>query len=138
MNIALLLSPKVNTAYLDHDATVRQGLEKFRAHGFTAVPVLDAEGYYKGIISEGDFLRCILSEGSVAMKHMESLCIKDIMTYDKRDPLGIDATVDQVTERLLDCNFVPITDARGCFIGIVTRKKLLLYLREKAANPVGA
>ncbi len=132
MNIPLLLSPKVKTSYVDYDATVRQGLEKFRANGYTAVPVLDDDGFYKGTVSEGDFLRCILSEGSLSMKHLETLCIKDIMTYDKNPPMNIDDTIDAVADRLMDANFVPITDARGCYIGIVTRKSLLKYLREKA------
>ncbi|MBQ6788715.1 MAG: CBS domain-containing protein [Clostridia bacterium] len=133
MNIALLLSPKVNTSYLYYDSTVRQGIEKFKAHGFTAVPVLDDGGFYVGTVSEGDFLRYILSVGELSFKGMETVRIRDIMVRDKNPPLGIDACIDELTQRLFNCNFVPITDARGVYIGIVTRKSLLVHLGEKKA-----
>ena len=45
MNVISLLTPKAQVAYLYDDFTVRQGLEKLRAHGYTAIPVL-ARGYY--------------------------------------------------------------------------------------------
>ena len=37
MNIIKLMIPKINVAYVNSNDTVRQGLEKLRAHGFTAV-----------------------------------------------------------------------------------------------------
>ena len=135
MNIPMLLSPKVSTAYLEDDNTVRQGLEKFRVHGFTAIPVLDNNGCYLGTVSEGDFLRCMLNADVTSMKSMESLMIREIMRRDKNPPLGIDATLEDVLSRLMDTNFVPIVDGRNCYIGIVTRKSLLGYLKEKLDLP---
>ena len=44
MNIAFLLQPKSDTAFLYDDFTLRQGLEKMRHHGYTAIPVIDREG----------------------------------------------------------------------------------------------
>ena len=38
MNIAKFLIPKVNTVYLKENQTVRQGLERFIRHGYTAIP----------------------------------------------------------------------------------------------------
>ena len=46
MNIAFLLQPKSDTAFLYDDFTLRQGLEKMRHHGYTAIPVIDREGKY--------------------------------------------------------------------------------------------
>ena len=40
VNIAYFLTPKNDVAYLYDDFTFRQGLEKMRRHGFTAVPVM--------------------------------------------------------------------------------------------------
>ena len=51
MNIAFLLQPKSDTAYLYDDFTLRQGLEKMRHHGYTAIPVIDREGKYITTIS---------------------------------------------------------------------------------------
>lgn len=61
MNILFLLKPKCNVAYLNQSDTIRQGLEKMRHHGYTAIPVIDDNGIYVGTITEGDFLWNILS-----------------------------------------------------------------------------
>ena len=41
MNIAKLMIPKVYTAFLHENDTIRQGLECFTIHGYTAIPVLN-------------------------------------------------------------------------------------------------
>ena len=131
MNIPFLLSPKVNTSYIDFDSTVRQGLEKFKVHGFTAVPVIDDNGFYMGTVTEGDFLRYVLSVERFTLRDTEDVYIRDIMTHDKNPPLNIEAGLDELTARLMNSNFVPIVDGRGYYIGIVTRKSLLGYMSGK-------
>ena len=56
MNAAFFLTPKANVAFLYEDYTVRQALEKMRAHGYKAIPVLNRDQQYIGTITEGDFL----------------------------------------------------------------------------------
>ena len=48
MNIAKLMIPKVSTAFLHENDTVRQGLERFTIHGYTAIPVLNEREQYIG------------------------------------------------------------------------------------------
>ena len=43
VNIASFLSPKEEVIFLRDDMTIRQGLEKMKRYGYTAVPVIDAE-----------------------------------------------------------------------------------------------
>ena len=62
MNIAYFLLPKNRVAYLYDDYTFRQGLEKMRHHGYTAIPVISRDGKYVGTVSEGDFLWRLLSD----------------------------------------------------------------------------
>ena len=38
MNIAMVMIPKVSTVFLHENDTVRQGLERFTVHGYTAIP----------------------------------------------------------------------------------------------------
>ena len=52
MNVITLLTPKAQVAYLYDDFTIRQGLEKLRIHGYTAIPVLNRDGIYIGTVSE--------------------------------------------------------------------------------------
>ena len=63
MNIAFLLTPKSQVAYIYEDSTFRQALEKLRHHGYSAVPVLTRDGKYAGTLSEGDFLWSMLEIG---------------------------------------------------------------------------
>ena len=46
MNIVMLLKPKETVAYIYEDSTIRQALEKMKAHSYTAVPVIDEYGKY--------------------------------------------------------------------------------------------
>ena len=132
MNIAKWMIPKVLTALLREDNTVRQGLEVFKKHGYTAVPVLDESGHYIGCVTEGDFLRHLLSTGTTDMKAHERCRIGSIIRRDFCPALGIDAEDEVVKGAMMNQNFVPIVDDRGMLCGILTRKKYMEYLAEKA------
>lgn len=131
MNIAKIMIPKANTALLESTNTVRQGLEKMRHHGYTAIPVVDERGMYCGCVSEGDFLRHILATGTVDVKEHEHYQIKDIIRDEFCPPLRIMASEEEVYELALRQNFVPIVDDRNCFCGIVTRQGILRYMAEQ-------
>ena len=132
MNIAKFLIPKANSMYLLESQTVRQGLEKFKYHGYTAIPVLTESGEFYGCISEGDFLRHLLQTGSVDMKIHEQYKIREIMRQDFCPPLTIVASLEDVLEQIQKQNFVPIVDDRNCFCGIVTRRDVIKYLAQLA------
>ena len=131
MNVISLLTPKAQVAYLYDDFTVRQGLEKLRARGYTAIPVLNDQGEYLGSITEGDFLRHILAVGTTDRKAHEKYRIGGLLRPDFCPPLGIRATPDQEAQALLRQNFIPIVDDRNCFCGIVTRRSFMAFLVER-------
>lgn len=131
MNVAFFLTPKSQSAYIENDDTFRQGLEKMRHHGYTAIPVLDKEGKYVGTLSEGDFLWHIIDVGGASMEECEELRVADILQPDRNPPVRITARVSELMEQLLTRNFLPVTDDSGAFIGIVTRQRVLSYLKEK-------
>ena len=139
MNIAFFLVPKSDVAFLYDDHTLRQGLEKMKHHGYTAIPVINHEGKYLNTISEGDFLWHILKddkegeEGDLLQKPMQSLessCIRDLLHEDKNPPVPITATPERLLTRALEQNFIPVIDDAGSFIGIVTRRDVLKYFSE--------
>ena len=131
MNIAKIMIPKVSTAFLSENNTVRQGLEKFNRYGYTAVPVLDENGVYAGTVTEGDFLRHIMKIKSVEMKDHESYLIKDIIRKDFCPSLLIAAEQKDVIVAVSNQNFVPIVDGRGIFCGIITRKGVIESLADE-------
>ncbi len=130
MNIAFFLIPKSQVAFIEDDDTFRQGLERMRYHGYTAIPVIDKNGRYVGTLSEGDFLWHIVDIGGASMQDCEELRIADILKPDRNPPVKITARVEELVERLLTQNFLPVTDDSGAFIGIVTRQKVLEYFKK--------
>ncbi len=134
MNVAFFLTPKSHVSYLEKDDTFRQGLEKMRYHGYTAIPVLDEAGGYVGTLSEGDLLWSLVDIGGASMRDCENLRISDILKPDRNPPVKITARAEEIVERLLSQNFVPVTDDRGAFMGIVTRQRVLGYYKDKSGK----
>ncbi len=130
MNVAFFLIPKSHVAHLTEGSSFRQGMEKLRRHGYTAIPVISREGKYLGSISEGDFLWNIMTMGSIEPRDLEQARIDDIVS-DRTPPVRVTTSVEALQERLLDQNFVPVVDDRDVFMGIVTRRSVLAYLMEK-------
>ena len=137
MNIAKIMIPKVLTAFLHEESSVRRGMELMRRQGYTAIPVLDAGGKYVGTVNEGDFLRLLVSVGSTDPKDYELKQIKDIVRHDFCPPLGIAADEDEVIDAVMQQNFVPIVDDRGCFCGIVTRRSVIGALAGAEVSVIG-
>ena len=134
MNIAYFLLPKGRVAYLYDDYTFRQGLEKMRHHGYTAIPVISRNGQYIGTVSEGDFLWRLLSEEDdqpYTMKDLEHLRVRDILQADTYPPVPITITMDRLLGSAMHQNFIPVVDDKNTFIGIVTRRAILKYCQQQ-------
>ncbi len=131
MNIAFLLKPKSQVAYLVEGSSFRQGLEKLRRHGYTAIPVISKEGLYLGCISEGDFLWNIMSMGSLDTRDLEMARIDDIISTDRMPPVKVTATIEELIASALDQNFIPVVDDRHVFMGIVTRRAILSFCLDQ-------
>ena len=132
VNIAKIMTPKIATAFLHSDDTVRQALESMKAHGYTAIPVLDKKDQYLGAITEGDLLRHVMSVGTTDMLAQEEYKIEGIFRKDFYPPLDISASYERITEAAMRQNFIPIVDDRGCLCGIVTRRAVIETLcKEK-------
>lgn len=135
MNIASFLLPKAEVAYLRDDMTLRQGLEKLRRSGFTAIPVIDVEDRYVGVISVGDFLWNILAYNEtledVTLKNLEHMTVRDFLQNGKVKPACIDTAMENLLECAKNQNFVPVIDDRNVFIGIVTRSDIIKYFVDR-------
>ena len=141
MNIAYFLIPKSETAYLFDDYTLRQALEKMRAHGYTRIPVISREGKYIDIVGEGDFLWFMLDQGfgGVSMQSAEELRLRDVLNSSRSRPyrsVRITASRDELLRLAMNQNFVPVTDDDGGYIGIVTRRNIMKYYFSKDGAPL--
>ncbi len=133
MNVAFFLIPKSQVTYLTEGSSFRQGMEKLRRHGYTAIPVISKEGKYLGSISEGDFLWNIMSMGSLDPYDMEDAKIDEIIS-DRNPAVRVTTPIPALWDQVLDQNFVPVVDDRDMFMGIVTRRSVMAYLMNRKGN----
>ena len=127
MNILFFLTPKSEIAYIHEDDSFRQTIEKMEHRKYSCIPILSRDGKYAGTISEGDVLW--------GMKHLEINDIKDaedipILAVPRRanyKPVRISANMQDLLDRAINQNFVPVIDDIDAFIGIVTRKEIIKY-----------
>ena len=128
MNIAYFLLPKARVAHVCDDNTFRQGLEKMRHHGYTAIPVISRTGQYVGTVSEGDFLWCLLDQGSGDIQTQEKQPLRRVIRPGFNPAVRIDVALEELVERALRQSFIPVVDDRGAFVGIVTRQNIIKRL----------
>ena len=128
MNIFRFIIPKSLVEYTTADSTVRQGFEKMRFHRYVAIPVLDAEGRYVGMLRNDDILRYFLSVNSFDVKEAERAAVSDIIDPSYSRPLSHHSTMEELLELVKEHNSVPVVDDRGCFIGLVLRRDVMNFL----------
>ncbi|MCH5197991.1 MAG: CBS domain-containing protein [Oscillospiraceae bacterium] len=133
MNIMHFLTPKAQVEIINIDSTVRQGLEKMRYHGFSAIPVVDSEGHYKGTVTEGDFLWALYNNRNPDLKKLETVPLKAIIHRDYA-AVNAGADINEILSTATKQNFVPVVDDRNVFIGIITRKTIMKYLATVQTN----
>lgn len=135
MNAAYFLTPKSDIVCLYADSTIRQGIEKMRNSGFTAIPVIRRDGVYVGTVREGDFLWYLVGEGfeltARTLRDLESMKIESILKPGLFAAARITAPMDEIVELAMRQNFVPIVDDSDRFIGLVTRMNVMKYLTQE-------
>lgn len=125
---AFLLQPKSTIGTITTTSSIRQAMEKMKFHGYTAVPVVTEQGEYYGTISEGDFLWHLVNQNSSDLKEEEDLPVSKIMRKPWNPPVRFDTPLEDVLDKVLNQNFIPVVDDRNIFMGIITRKSVLQYL----------
>lgn len=127
INVFMLLTPKEDVHFLFAEDTLENAVKKMREYGYTSVPVLYDDGIYAGSVSEGDFLWALL-DGKEGMRKLKSKKVSEIIRENRNAAVRADVSIDELTERVLNQNYAPVTDDRGYFIGIVTRRDVISYL----------
>ncbi len=134
MNILYFLTPKNQVANIGEDSNLRQLMEKLEYHKYTAIPIINGDGQYVGTIAEGDVLRIVKEKYDMNFQAAQSISVKDIPRRTEVLPVNANASMDDIMDMAIAQNFVPVTDDNNVFIGIVTRKDILKYFRNKLNN----
>ncbi len=125
MNIFGILIPKQMLTYLYADDTLDIAVNEIMDSGYTAVPVIDREGVYLGVVSEGDFLRKVMECGRDKLGEHN---VEEVISKDKEAFIINTVSKEEIMEKILERNFLSIVDDRKCFVGIITRKSIIKYL----------
>ncbi len=132
-NILTLLTPKVKLAYLDDSMSVRQALEKMKAHGFSSIPLIrEKTGEYLGSISEGDLLWFITSMKTYDIHECEGIPVASLLRRDYIPAVKVNTKIEDLLRMVMGQNFVPIVDDRNILMGIVTRRSVIYSLLQRA------
>lgn len=131
MNILFFLTPKSDVAFIYDCESLRQALEKMEYHKYSALPMISRQGKYIGTITEGDMLWGIKNQYNLNLKEAESVPVTSIPRRLDNRPVSADAAMEDLIDKALNQNFVPVVDDQKNFIGIITRKDIIRYFYDK-------
>ena len=116
MNILFFLTPKSDVAYIFENETLRQTLEKMEHRKFSCIPLLSLDGKYKG----------------------ESISIMAIPRRATYKAVHADSDMEDLLDKAINQNYVPVVDDQGYFIGIITRKEIIKYCYKELKKYIKA
>ena len=131
MNILFFLKPKAEVAFVYDYHTLRQAMEIMEYHKYSSIPMINREGKYVGTINEGDLFWGLKKLNILNLKGAEDIAITKIARRADYRPVSADSNMEDLMEKAMDQNFVPVIDDQENFIGIITRKEIIGYCYEK-------
>ena len=130
-NILFFLTPKAMCAFVYDDFSIRQALEKMESSSYTALPILNKRGEYRGTLTEGDLLWALKNMCYMDMRQAESRKIMEISRRRDNIPVRVTADMQDLVQRASTQNFVPVVDDKDAFIGIITRGAIIKYCQQQ-------
>jgi CBS domain-containing protein len=131
MNILFFLTPKVDVGYVYSSDTMGEAIEKMLKYRFTTVPVLnEVSGRYEGTLANDDLLRELNRHPSLTVAAAADRPLKSVSRRRDYTAVRADADMEDLLKSAATQNFVPVVDDTGAFIGIITRREVIKYLRE--------
>lgn len=134
MIIPFFLTPKQDVVFISEKSTMRQALEKMEYHRYSAVPIIDEEGKYRGTITEGDLLWKIKNTPGLSFENTHKIQLPDVSQHMQNTPVSINAKMESLISLAKTQNFVPVVDDHGVFIGIVKRSDIIEYCAKLLDN----
>ncbi|MET3681975.1 CBS domain-containing protein [Alkalibacillus flavidus] len=116
-------------AHVQNSNPLEHALLVLTKTGYNAVPVLDFQGTFEGVISKSDIIEAMFGVERIELEKLETLTVVDVM--DAEAPrLLMDDTLEAALHELINYNFVCVVDEDGEMQGIITRRQLLKEYRN--------
>lgn len=134
MNILFFLTPKSEVAFIYEDETLKEALEKMEHYQYAAMPIITRQGRYVGTITEGDLLWGIKNKFQFSFNGLERAQVTEVPRRLDNQPVFASSAMEDLLDKAMNQNFVPVLDDQKNFIGIVTRKDIIRYLSRQKEN----
>ncbi len=72
--------------------------------------MISRQGKYIGTITEGDLLWSIKSQNDLNLREAEHVPISSVRRKFRNEPVYVNATMEDLFEKALNQNFVPVVD----------------------------
>jgi CBS domain-containing protein len=119
--------PRAVTALVE-STPVDELLERLEAGlPFASVAVVDAEGRYAGSVTDADLREALLHREATPLLDIGELMRRDLPRLEPGDTLEI--ALDRLTRT--DADALPVLDADGRPVGVLTRDAVLLRYRRR-------
>ena len=83
---------------------------KMEFHRYSTIPVLAKDGSYLGTMTEGDLLWEIKNNLKMNLDYIEKVQVADIPMKTHYAPVDVNASMEDLMERVSNQNFVPVVD----------------------------
>ena len=133
MNVISLLKPKNSVFYFKSDYTISKAITYLQDSKYTTLPVVDDKGMYIGTVSDGDILHFISKNGIDTLNEVH---VRDIVNTKRKPAVHDFDDGNTIINDIIDQNFLCMVDDRGCFIGIITRKDIIRYMKKKIEHRI--
>ena len=90
-----------------------------------------------GTLTEGDLLWGLKNRRDLNLKAAEDVPITSFKRRADYTPVRIDSDMEDLLEKAMRQNFVPVTDDQKNFIGIVTRRDIMQYFCSSCGKKIG-
>ena len=128
MNILFCLTPKSDVDFVTEDASLFKTLQTMERRNHAAIPIVSRKGRYIGTITASDILGCIKTNFNLSLKDSADFPVTNIQRVRDNQAVSVNAKMEDIVDIILTQNFVPVVDDDENFIGIITRKEIVILL----------
>ncbi|MCA1023453.1 CBS domain-containing protein [Halobacillus litoralis] len=122
--VSELMIPSEKVAHVQISNPLEHALLVLVKSGYSAVPVLDPSYTFQGVISKTRILEETIGIEEFEMNRLSEIMVKEVMD-DQVPCLTKEQTMIDALHKLIDHPFVCVTNDKGEFDGIVTRRTIL-------------
>ncbi|MGI6072803.1 MAG: CBS domain-containing protein [Lachnospiraceae bacterium] len=128
MNILFFLTPKSDVDFINEDASLLKTLQKMQERNYQAIPIVGKTGRYIGTIHAGDILGCIKENFNLSLADASDFPLKNVRRVRDNKAVNANCHIEDIFEKIVIQNFIPVVDDDENFIGIITRGDVIKFV----------